>query len=226
MTSTAPGSFLKLIEKIPLDKIKYIQLIPLRQNKKVPETRGSWLDTYLNTNTVLKRLKWGKNYGIVAHKNGLMFLDIDVDEPGVLKASTEFISKIPETFTVQTRNGGLQYYFWNNGLYSNQNIKEDKQVIGELRAINQYVVGVGSYVVPDCNFDDVDGTYRILLDTPISNLDNQLKDYLIEGTTTEKEREKEGDNLPKPKNITEGYKPKGKKLSANQIINLKSRYDL
>lgn len=182
ITATALSEFKKLLSKIPNDRFKNTWFIALRQNRKNPDCPGG---TVLKGNTAYRlmvkdcitRLKWGKNIGIYAMSGGLMFLDLDV-EKGKLKASEEFLQKITPSFCVKTRNGGMQYYYLNDGGYPNQIIKENGVDIGELRTDWYYVVGVGSYVIPDENNGNGDGTYRVINDAtiaPFSGLDGYIE---------------------------------------------------
>lgn len=128
MTATNPADFIKLLSRIPKEKFKNIWFLPIRQDKKNPETpKGTILKgnkAYrISPSNCIRRLKFGKNVGIYALNGGLMFLDIDV-EKGKIKASEEFLSHIPKTFTVRSRNGGLQFYFWNDGTWANLVLKE------------------------------------------------------------------------------------------------------
>jgi hypothetical protein len=91
-----------------------------------------------------------------------MFLDLDVKNEKLL-ASQGILDSIAlnPTLTIQTRNGGIQKYYINDGEYNNQVIKENGIPIGELRTDWYYVVSVGSYVIPDEHTNGGDGTYRI-----------------------------------------------------------------
>lgn len=171
MTATVDSYFKQLIKRIPNEVFKNVWFFPIRQAAKRPEVP---LGTALKGNTAyrldvrdcIKRLKQGKNVGIYALPGGLMFLDLDVEQ-GKLKASDEFMSKVAPSFCVKTRNGGFQYYYLNDGCYANQIIKENGVEIGELRTDWYYVVGAGSYVTPDKDNGDGDGTYRVISDVPI-----------------------------------------------------------
>lgn len=159
--------FQRLINRIPKDKLNNVWFIKLRKQDKRPEIpTGACIkwnkDLRLQWYSAKKLLTHHHNIGIYALTGGLCFLDLD-SKDGKILASKEFVDKIPETFTVKTRSGGLHYYFWNNGLYDNQTIKENGIEIGEFRADWWFVVSPGSYVPSDTS----DGLYRILRDIPI-----------------------------------------------------------
>lgn len=190
MTITKPDDFKKLLPNIPDERFKNIWFFPVRQDRKNPDVPSG---TVLKGNTAYRltvrdaysRLKSGKNVGIYALPGGLMFLDIDVKD-GKIKASKEFLKQIPETFTVKTRNGGLQYYYLNEGKYPNQIIKENGIEIGELRTNWYYVVGVGSFVNTDANNADGNGIYYISHNTSVTSF-HGLEDYIFEQEIQEKE---------------------------------------
>jgi len=183
MTATNPNDFKLFISKLSKEQLKNTWLFPIRQDRKNPECPSGTilknnLSFRLEPYQAIKRLKSGQNVGIYALTGGLMFLDLDV-EKGKMKASQEFLSKINPSFCVKTRNGGLQYYYLNDGLYDNQVIKENGVTIGELRTDWYYVVAVGSYVLPDENAtQDGEGTYRIIHSLPIASF-NGLSGYVL-----------------------------------------------
>jgi hypothetical protein len=108
-----------------------------------------------------------------------MFLDLDVKN-GKLLASQSILDSIAlnPTLTIQTRNGGIQKYYLNDGEYNNQVIKENGMPIGELRTDWYYVVSVGSYVIPDEHSSGGDGTYRLLSEYREINKFNGLPEIL------------------------------------------------
>ena len=167
MALTNVKDFKSFLEVIPKDVFEKVWFFPIKQDRKNPDVpsgtilKGN-LAYRLSKYDAINRLKWGKNVGIYALKGGLMFLDLDV-ENGKLLASQSFLDSIAlnPTLTIQTRNGGIQKYYLNDGEYNNQVIKENGVAIGELRTDWFYVVSVGSYVTPDENSREGDGTYRI-----------------------------------------------------------------
>jgi len=167
MALTNPKDFKTFLELIPKNVLENMWFFPVRQDNKNPDVPGGTIlkgnvNYRLSRYDALNRLKWGKNVGIYALPGGLMFLDLDVDKGNFL-ASPELIRHISDipTISVQSRNGGLQKYFLNNGKYANQLIKENEIIIGELRTNWQYVVSIGSYVPPDEHNNRGDGTYRM-----------------------------------------------------------------
>lgn len=190
---TNPKDFVTLWALIPKNKRKNIWFFTIRQNKKNPDVpsgtvlKGN-MAYRLDFNEALHRMKWGSNVGIYAITGGLMFLDLDVSE-GKLLASESFLSTLESipTLTIKTRNGGIQKYFWNNGEYPNQLIKENDITIGELRTDWYYVVSVGSHVEPDehCRGEQ-DGTYRIIEEQPISDFKG-FGDYFKKNEEVKKE---------------------------------------
>lgn len=184
MALTNPKDFEILMKLIPPVVEKNIWFFPIRQDRKNPDVPGG---TILKENAAyrmtkyesLKRLKWGKNIGMYALPGGLMFLDLDVRD-GKLLASQRFLEilELNPTLTIKSRNGGIQKYFLNIGLYANQLLKEGGVIIGELRTNWQYVVAVGSHVDPDehCR-GEPDGTYRIQMKCPISQFHGIRNEY-------------------------------------------------
>jgi len=167
MALTNPKDFKAFVELIPKKVLENTWFFPVRQDNKDPDVpRGTILKGNVNYRLsrydALNRLKWGKNVGTYALPLGLMFLDLDVFEEKFI-ASNELITTISAipTISVQSRNGGLQKYFLNNGKYANQLIKENGVIVGELRTNWQYVVSIGSYVPPDEHNNGGDGTYRM-----------------------------------------------------------------
>ena len=166
MALTNVKDFKELLEIIPKTVLEKVWFFPIKQDRKNPDVpsgtilKGN-LAYRLSRYDAINRLKWGKNVGIYALKGGLMFLDLDVKN-GKLLASQSLLDSIAlnPTLTIQTRNGGIQKYYLNDGEYNNQVIKENGMPIGELRTDWYYVVSVGSYVIPD-EHSCGDGTYRL-----------------------------------------------------------------
>ena len=165
MTATNPKDFEKVIKLLPRDVLENVWFFPIRQDTKRPEVPGGSNmkseKNRLKRGDALGRLQKGKNVGIYALEKGLMFLDLDVAD-GKIIASPVLLEKLSKTMTIQTRNGGRQYYYLNDGKYTNQLIQEGKKVVGELRADWWYVVSVGSYVPSDEKNAGGDGTYRLI----------------------------------------------------------------
>lgn len=166
MTGTNPKDFEKFVKLLPKNILENIWFFPIRMQSKNPEVPANSRlkgnsENRIRMDFALARLKRGANVGIYAIEKGLMFLDLDVSD-GKLLASPELIEKLSKTLTVQTRNGGLQYYYLNNSMYANQLIHEAGKVVGELRTDWWYVVSVGSYVPPNAQNAGGDGTYRLI----------------------------------------------------------------
>lgn len=173
MTSTNAKDFEKFVKLLPKNVLEDIWFFPIRQDGKNPDVPGGGLlknnlKYRLHYGDCIARLKSGKNVGIYATYPGLMFFDLDVSD-GKMNASPELLEKLTKTLTVQTRNGGRQFYYLNEGIYANQLVKEKEKIIGELRTDWWYVVSVGSYVPTDKNNSGGDGTYRLISENqPIS----------------------------------------------------------
>ena len=165
MTATNPKDFEKFVKLLPREVLENVWFFPIRQDTKKPDVPGGSdmksPQNRLKLGDALGRLQRGKNVGIYAIPGSLMFLDLDVAD-GKLIASPELIEKLSKTMTIQTRNGGRQYYYLNDGKFSNQLIYEGEKIIGELRTDWWYVVSIGSYVTPDKNNIRGDGTYRLI----------------------------------------------------------------
>jgi len=187
MALTNATDFKTFLDIIPKDVYPNVWFFPIKQDRKNPEVpsgtilKGN-LSYRLSRSMAINRLKWGKNVGIYALTNGLMFLDLDVKN-GKLIASKTILDEVERdpTLTIQTRNGGIQKYYLNNGEYNNQVIKENGVTIGELRTDWYYVVSVGSYVTPDEHTNNGDGTYRLIDGTMDINQFNGLTGVVKRG---------------------------------------------
>jgi len=165
MSLTSVNDFRAMVAAIPKENLLNTWFFPVRMNAKEPDiSKGNSFKANtayrLSVYDAINRLKWGKNVGICAITNGIMFLDIDVSK-GKILASKGFLDSLESTLVIKSRNGGRQYYYQNDGKYANQIVYEGKNPVGELRADWWYVVGAGSYVPSDENNNDGDGTYRI-----------------------------------------------------------------
>lgn len=178
--TTKPSEFVKLLQRISpgLD----LTFIPVVEKGKRPDTHLKIKENIerikISQNEALRRLQRGQNVGIYAFPDGLCFLD--VDRPDLVD-----ISKLPETFTVKTRNGGFQLYFLNPGLEKNYILKKDGQKVGELRANWQYVLAPGSHVPPDEEaFEGATGVYEVVRDVEIKPLDLEAIKWLVDDNET------------------------------------------
>lgn len=216
MTNTSFIEFKKFLARVPASNLKATAFLPVHQDRKFPDVPYGTkikLDSGLinptvkiDVRTCIQRLKQGKNIAIYAFPNGLMFLDVDV-ENGKIKASEDFLKSIPPTLTIKSRNGGLQFFYLNPGGISTQDISENDINIGELRANWSYVVGVGSYVPPDDNNNGGDGTYRVVNDVPIVAMPTEFLNKIK--TMVSNKEEKPTAQTPRPPKQTttkEDYK--------------------
>lgn len=187
MTQTSYDELLKLLRRIPNERWKNVWLIPLLPNNKNP-IGGSWTadDHHYDKIKCKNWMKNGGNIGVVALPRGIMMIDIDTDK-GELLASGGLLAKLDRfcTLKVLTRSGGLHYYFLNDGKYDTQNLIEDGNLIGELRANVSYVLAPGSYA---------EGAYKVIADNPIKPFPDTLKSYFVEGI---KQPDDKGERTPK-----------------------------
>jgi len=171
MTATSYPEFKKLFDRIPKERLPFVHFIPIRCGSKVPI--GNWKGkAHLTLYECKDVLKTGGNIAVAGIPKGLMFLDIDIKEypNGIPK---ELQDKIPNTFTVKTRSGGLHYYFLNNGDWDNQKFNIDGKEVGELRTNWQYIIACGSWVEPE--------TYRCINDVPINQFIGDITVYFRNG---------------------------------------------
>jgi len=180
------AQFRRFLELIPDEVMPNVWFIPLVAGTKTPDIpKGASTkdEKYrLEPEQALDRIKNGANVGIYALPKGLLFLDADTDK-GYIVLPEDIRAKIPPTFTIKTRNGGLQYYFINNGSFKNKIHTYNGAKAGEIRADWYYVVAPGSYVKPDDDAgQDAEGIYRIINDVPIIKLDK-----IPEGITIKEE---------------------------------------
>lgn len=181
------NDFKKLYDRIPKDRKEFVRFIPLRPQKKNPLS-GSWKPKNLNYHEVKNFMKNGYNIGVVALPKGICVIDLDTDIDKNLinyNIANEFYCE--DTFTVETRSGGLHFYFLNNGICNTQDFIVDDRNIGELRANWSYVVSAGSYV----DIDRYAGGYKVIRDLPIKPLpDSVFNKYFKKGDTETRKDEK------------------------------------
>lgn len=84
-------------------------------------------------------LKIGTNYGVLGG-NGKVIIDIDKKSPD-FKEAHESAETLPETFTVQTANGGYHYYYNCQDIDTGLRLQNEA---GEVRAKGMFVVGPNS----------------------------------------------------------------------------------
>ena len=208
MSLTSVNDFRAMVAAIPKENLEHTWFFPVRMNAKEPDIpkgnsfKGN-LAYRLSVYDAINRLKWGKNVGICAVTNGIMFLDVDVSK-GKILASGEFLDSLEKTLTIRSRNGGRQYYYLNDGKYANQIIYEGKNPVGELRADWWYVVGAGSYVPFDENNNDGDGTYRVKEGDKVNNFSG------IPGTILKKRGETEEIKQHNTKIVYDHEKPENR----------------
>lgn len=190
--NTDPAEFQRLLDLIPPEVMPYVWFIPLPSGEKFPPdvpkgTKMKNNEKYRMTpQQALDWLKSDKNVAIYAIPHGLLFLDADTDK-GKIVLPLDIRRNIPATLTIKTRNGGLQYYFINTGLFNNKVHKHNGIKAGEVRADWYYVVAPGSYVRPDDDAGmDGEGLYKIIHDAPIVTLEK-----LPEGIIVSEDKPKE-----------------------------------
>ncbi len=122
-TTTEPQQFERFLKLIPDVTLPNLWLIPLGKGTKNPDIlKGEKAkdEKYrLTPGQAVDRLKMGMNVGIYATSGGVLFLDLDTDR-GIIVLPDKMRNTIPATLTVKTRNGGLQYYYLNNGTFKNK----------------------------------------------------------------------------------------------------------
>lgn len=143
------------------------RFIKLQKNSKGPIAGESWKDNLLkyNDKELLDHLEAGGNYGVVGGYGDLRILDIDN-----LEIANEVVEEV-STFTVRTPGKGYHLYSISNDA-ENRTTKN-----GEYRANNLYVVG------PNCHAVDKkknhEGTYTIVKDVPIIELNKSIKEKVV-----------------------------------------------
>ena len=125
-------------------QIKGWRFIKVMEGQKLPVEKD-----WQNTNNYdfegfQEYVKIGSNYGVLGGK-GKVIIDIDKKSPDFEEAF-KAAETLPETFTIETANGGFHYYFEcpdiDNGLrFQNE--------AGEVRAKGMYVVGPWSELAGD-----------------------------------------------------------------------------
>ena len=180
---TNPTYFITLLTRLAeIARVLIIPFIRLGRRSKEPIDKWSQLQNHKTKEFALKWLNDGKNVGIVPHSEGLVFVDIDVEE-GKTKLPSDKVSSLIEhfdTFTTQTRNGGYHLYFVNGGILQNSLLYYETTKIGELRANGWYVVAAGSCVPPDHDAKPgATGVYTVVRDVSIKTLNpNDIPEWL------------------------------------------------
>ena len=141
MIKTKPGEFIlfhKLLMKNAPEGYTpwYFSLI---KHNKAPIDGISWKSkrARLTYEQALERLKQGLNVGIAARKDDPLII-IDIDE-------WDYINQMPSSLIITSRKRcGIHGFFWKGKDYIKKNIPTD---LGEIRAVDQYVVAAGSYCI-------------------------------------------------------------------------------
>lgn len=190
-----------------LDKKTNIHLIKIQPNNKIPVPGMSWKKINFSLDYARDVIKSGYNVALVAHNDGLCFIDIDL-ESGKFKLPEGIIIDLIlkfDTLAVKTKSGGIQLYFVNDGIteyFSKNDIARNPKLFyngadcGEIRTDDAYVLSPGSFVPTSSDdkgsISTATGLYTIFHDAPIRKLSpDQLPDWLTF------EQEKKRKNIPK-----------------------------
>lgn len=190
---TNPTYFINLQTRLAeIARVLIIPFIRLGRQSKEPIDAWSQPQNHKTKEFALVWLNDGKNVGIVAHLEGLAFIDLDV-EAGKTKLPAERVSWLIEhfdTFTTQTRNGGYHFTFVYGGISKNSHLYFDDRDIGEVKATNSYVVAPGGYVTPNENATpNATGNYTVIRNVPIKTLTGDLiPEWLQLGRESHNER--------------------------------------
>ncbi len=143
--------------------------------------------------------KWvnaGNNYGLLAGYKSLLTIDIDRKTEKAVEITDEFISFLPETFTVLTPSGGLHYHYICEDWDSFYNLEWDSEHIGECRwsgGKGYQTIGPGS-IHPDFN-----KPYIVKTDIALTNIEAKLLKAVLAPYIGKKEND-----LPKIKTTGDG----------------------
>ncbi len=123
-------------------QIKGWRFIKVMAGQKLPVEKD-----WQNTNNydfegIQEYIKIGSNYGVLGGK-GKVIIDIDKKSPDFEEAF-KAAESLPETFTVETANGGYHYYFECPDIDNGIRLQNEA---GEVRAKGMYVVGPWSELV-------------------------------------------------------------------------------
>jgi len=173
--TTDPAQFQKLLKIVSPEIIETLWFLPLPFGKKDPPACKEPKDekNRLTAQQALDRLKKGMNVGLYCSPTGLLIIDVDMDkDSGELVIPEEQRNTFPKTLTIKTRNGGLQYYYLNNGKFRNAIHTYNGIKAGEIRNDWYYGLAPGSFVKPDDKAGkDATGLYTIINDTPMVSID-------------------------------------------------------
>lgn len=138
------------------------RVFPLAPGEKVPPKNFSFT-TEATTDPDKIRAWWGYNphYNYaVACGNGLIVVDVDEHKGGY---GSLFDLELPPTLTVRTPGGGLHLYF------TGPDVPNSVERIGrglDVRGVNGYVVGPGSFFADKAGDRGYTGTYVLVDDVP------------------------------------------------------------
>ncbi len=148
-----------------------------------------------NDSKLLKRIKEGKNYGVVGGYGDIMIVDADV--PKIVTAFAVF----PDTLTIKTGNGTHLYYFV-PGLQKSTALQEETEDstpdnlqfknIGHITSKGRMVVGPGGkhyQQLDDGKFKATGKYYEVIKDLPIRTITNEQLQTAINPFLSEKIRE-------------------------------------
>jgi P4 family phage/plasmid primase-like protien len=148
------------------------RFIKISEFEKIPVERGWQKEKNYSYDDpgLLKHLKRGGNYGVCCGIGSLLVFDIDhpesFKEPGILE-------KLPTTFTVKTRSGGLHLYYICKD-FEKKLILHDSEGyhLGELQWLGSQVVGPSSrFRLDDENkvFEKIQ-RWEVEIDVPIAEI--------------------------------------------------------
>lgn len=176
--------------EIPKQLLK-LKFCRVRKKTKKP-FEENWTKKPYTYQEIQEYIKKGENYGILCGYDGLCVIDCDAES---LAIAIENL--FPETFTIQTGNGGKHFYFFISPNLEKKIIlefddgKKDKNNshLGEIQTWGTQVVGAGS-IHPNGN------EYIVFRDSPIANISlseiyKNLKSFIPQIKETEKTADEE-----------------------------------
>lgn len=156
---------------IPLN-LKDLGFVKVLKNSKKPFEDG-WQNNPHSYEDAIKWVKSGGNYGILAGFKNVLTIDLDRKTQKAIDITNEFMSFLPETFSVLTPSGGYHFHYqcedW-DGFY---NLEWEGEHIGECRYWGQQTVGPNS-IHPDFN-----KPYLVKTDIPLTKIEAKFLNVIL-----------------------------------------------
>lgn len=159
------------------------RFIKVDNNKKPVELKWVKENNYRYDDPELKTyLKNAKSYGVNCGYGDLIIVDIEnIEDKSV--ANLVISQKFPETFTVQTGNGGWHLYYFVSGIKKRIRLAKDEKHYGEIQAEGNQCIGPES-IHPNGN------KYKVLNNIKINTINKKELLEILAGFIEEEKEKK------------------------------------